>query len=140
VPVDRYLAAAQHTDELVREFRLIAIGERSGVTERDVPARMLELTAELRERYARTTGEIRTRFEEAARLGEATIDLELPAVETTADITERITTLLDEADEYCRSGDLLTLETPPDVVAWRHWWRDQVVGQIREGAEPQQFE
>ena len=56
-----------------------------------------------------------------------------------ADMTERVTTLLDEADEFCRSGQLLTLEAPPDVVIWRHWWRDQVVGQIRHGATPTPF-
>ena len=64
------------------------------------------------------------------------VDIEFPADETAVDLTERLTELLDAADEFCRSGHLLTLAASPQVVAWRHWWRDQVVGQAHEGADP----
>jgi hypothetical protein len=91
---------------------------------------------DLRGRFRGDTDAIRAQVEAAARDGKDTVEIELPADETAAEITERITDLLDAADEFCRSGDLLTLAAPPQVVAWRHWWRDQVVGQVREGAEP----
>jgi hypothetical protein len=52
-------------------------------------------------------------------------------------LTDDITELLDAADEFCRSGDLLTLASSPEVVAWRHWWRNQVVRQVREDADPE---
>jgi len=135
VPVDLYLEASRHTDEIVREFALISFGDRSGVNQH-VPDRLLELVDELRRRHRRRTDAIRARFEEASLAGEATVDIELPAEEVVADITERLTDLLDAADEFCRSGDLLTLASSADVVAWRHWWRDQVLGQIRDDAEP----
>jgi hypothetical protein len=139
VPVELFLREARHTDEIVREFALISVGERPDVTEREVPTRLLALTEQLRVEHAHMSGGIRAQFEEAGRQGEATIDVELPGDETTAEITERLAGLLDAADEYCRSGRLLTLESDPEVVAWRHWWRDQVVGQIREDAEPLPF-
>jgi hypothetical protein len=135
VPVDLYLEASRHTAEIVREFALISFGERSGVNEH-VPDRLLELVTELRQRHRRSTDAIRARFEEAAQAGQTAVDLELPAVDAAADITERLTDLLDAADEFCRSGDLLTLASSPDVVAWRHWWRDQVLHQVHEGADP----
>lgn len=135
VPVDLYLEASRHTAEIVREFALISFGERSGVNEH-VPDRLLELVTELRQRHRRSADAIRARFEEAAQAGETAVDLELPADEAAADITERLTDLLDAADEFCRSGDLLTLASSPEVVAWRHWWRDQVLRQVREGADP----
>jgi hypothetical protein len=135
VPVDLYLEASRHTAEIVREFALISFGERSGVNEH-VPDRLLELVTELRQRHRRSTDAIRARFEEAAQAGQTAVDLELPADDEAADITERLTDLLDAADEFCRSGDLLTLASSPDVVAWRHWWRDQVLRQVREGADP----
>ena len=135
VPVDLYLEASRHTAEIVREFALISFGERSGVNEH-VPDRLLGLVTELRQRHRRSTDAIRARFEEAAQAGETAVDLELPADEAAADITERLTDLLDAADEFCRSGDLLTLASSPQVVAWRHWWRDQVLRQVREGADP----
>jgi hypothetical protein len=135
VPVDLYLEASRHTAEIVREFALISFGERSGVNEH-VPDRLLELVTELRQRHRRSTDAIRARFEEAAQAGQTAVDLELPADDEAADITERLTDLLDAADEFCRSGDLLTLASSPDVVAWRHWWRDQVLHQVHEGADP----
>jgi hypothetical protein len=135
VPVDLYLEASRHTAEIVREFALISFGERSGVNEH-VPDRLLELVTELRQRHRRSTDAIRARFEEAAQAGQTAVDLELPAVDAAADITERLTDLLDAADQFCRSGDLLTLASSPDVVAWRHWWRDQVLHQVHEGADP----
>jgi hypothetical protein len=135
VPVDLYLEATRHMGEIAREFALISFGERSGVNER-VPAQLLELVDDLRGRFRGDTDAIRAQVEAAARDGKDTVEIELPADETAAEITERITDLLDAADEFCRSGDLLTLAAPPQVVAWRHWWRDQVVGQVREGAEP----
>jgi hypothetical protein len=135
VPVDLYLEATRHMGEIAREFALISFGERSGVNEH-VPAQLLELVDDLRGRFRGDTEAIRAQVEAAAHDGNYTVDIELPADETAAEITERITDLLDAADEFCRSGDLLTLAAPPQVVAWRHWWRDQVVGQVREGAEP----
>ena len=135
VPVDLYFDASRHMGEITREFALISFGERSGVNER-VPDRLLALVDELRGPRRADTDAIRMQFEDAARAGQSTIDLEIPADETAAGITERITELLDAADEFCRSGDLLTLGSPAEVVVWRHWWRDQVVSQVREGADP----
>ena len=135
VPVDLYLEAYRHMGEIAREFALISFGERTGVTE-PVPAQLLELVSELRHRYANDADAIRGRVEEAARSGRETVDIEFPADETAVDLTERLTELLDAADEFCRSGHLLTLAASPQVVAWRHWWRDQVVGQAHEGADP----
>jgi hypothetical protein len=44
--------------------------------------------------------------------------------------------MLDEADEYCRSGQaLLTLETPPDAKLFRQWYLDEFIGQL-SGAPP----
>jgi hypothetical protein len=136
VPVELYFEASRHMGEIAREFALISFGERSGVNER-VPGRLLDLVAELRGPRRRDTDAIRLQFEDAARAGRDTIDVEIPADETAVELTERITELLDAADEFCRSGDLLTLASSPEVVSWRHRWRDQVVGQVREGADPQ---
>ena len=136
VPVDLYLEASRHMAEIVREFTLISFGDRSGVNER-VPAELLGLVEQLGKRYSNNTDAIRKQIEAGAAAGRSRVDVELPADEQAATITEVLTDLLDAADEFCRSGDLLTLAAPPEIVAWRHWWRDQVVGQVRAGAKPQ---
>ncbi|MBV9284667.1 MAG: hypothetical protein JO176_08625 [Acidimicrobiia bacterium] len=135
VPVDLYLDAQRHMLEIVREFALISFGDKSGATE-PVPERLLDLVDQLRKRYAPSTDAIRAQIDEAAAAGRKTVDVELPADERAAAITEDITDLLDAADDYCRSGDLLTLASSPEMVAWRHWWRDEVVAQVRADAEP----
>ena len=135
VPVDLYFDASRHMNEVVREFALISLGDQSGTNEH-VPGRLLELADALRKRYADDAGAIRSQFEAGASAGRETIDLQLPADETAAALTVDITELLDAADEFCRSGELLTLASSPAVVAWRHWWRDQVVGQVRNDADP----
>jgi hypothetical protein len=135
VPVDLYFEASRHMGEIAREFALISLGERSGANEH-VPKGLLELVAELRGPLRGDVDAIRKQFEVAALAGKDTIDISIPADETAVDITQRITELIDAADEFCRSGDLLTLASSPEVVAWRHWWRDQVVGQARENADP----
>lgn len=136
VPVDLYFEASRHMGEIAREFALISFGERSGVNER-VPGQLLDLVAELRGPLRADTDAIRKQFEDAARAGHETIDIEIPADDTAVEITERIAELLDAADRFCQSGDLLTLASSPQTVAWRHWWRDQVVAQAREGASPE---
>jgi hypothetical protein len=138
VPVDLYLEASRHMDEIAREFTLISVGERTGASER-VPARLLDLVAELRGRHRGTADAIRNRVADASAAGGETVDIEFPCDEMGVQMTDDITELLDAADEFCRSGDLLTLASSPEVVAWRHWWRAQVVDQIRNNAEPTPF-
>jgi hypothetical protein len=44
--------------------------------------------------------------------------------------------LLDEADEFCRSGEhLLTLAASPEVVSFRRWFLTEFVRQI-DGEDP----
>jgi hypothetical protein len=44
--------------------------------------------------------------------------------------------MLEEADEYCRSDQLLTLATPPTLVAFRRWYLGEFIAQI-DGRPPQ---
>jgi anti-anti-sigma factor len=43
---------------------------------------------------------------------------------------------LDEVDDYCRNGDLLTLVTPPEALSFRRWLLGEFIAQIRHGASP----
>ena len=45
VPVDIFLRASNHHDELIREFALIYFGDRTGVTTHDVPAAATAISA-----------------------------------------------------------------------------------------------
>lgn len=122
--------SAEHSDELLREFALIR-----GKGGNHVPARLLAVIEELRARFGAFSAGPRQALQEAVERGEATIDLryEVPAEVGTA--ARRLSALLDEADEFCRAGDLLTLATGPEVLTFRRWFLDEFGLQI-DGRPP----
>jgi hypothetical protein len=131
----RMLAAAQEqVDGLLREFALVTGGGSSD----GVPHRLLELAASLRGQYAAYTDDSRRRIDAAAHRRDVAIDVSMQVPADAADAAQRLLTLLDEADAYCRSGDLLTLATPPDLLAFRRWYLGEFVRQI-SGAPQQRW-
>ena len=130
MPVDVYRRASEHSDELIREFALIRGDETD-----HVPARLLTLIDELNVRFAPFTQGQTEQLQEALARGDAEIDLlyEVPAEASEGVV--RLMTLLDEADAFCRNGDLLTLATPPEALDLRRWFLEEFVFQI-DGRPP----
>lgn len=135
-PLDVYAAAAEHHAALTREFRLVAYGERQGTTEGSLPARLLELVQELTGRYAGLTDQQDAVRDRALAEGRAEVDLVFHLPVGVRDACVALDRMLDEADEFCRSGDLLTLATPWPLVLFRRWYLSQFVHQI-DGAPPE---
>ena len=135
LPVPVHLLASEHGDELMREFALIAAGAADGGGNQGVPARLTALVDELRGRFSGFTLQPEAELADAAARGADTIDLEyhLPpeALQAAADLGA----MLDQADEFCRNGDLLTLATPPEALAYRRWFLGQFTRQAA-GEEP----
>ncbi|MGI8807764.1 MAG: hypothetical protein ACR2KK_07985 [Acidimicrobiales bacterium] len=125
LPLEVYRRASEHTDELLREFALIR-GEGSD----HVPARLLALMEELRSRFAAFTQGPTGLLQAALDRGDAEIDLQYNIPKETQDAVRRLGTLLAEADAFCRAGDLLTLATPPEGLAFRRWFLDEFSRQI----------
>jgi hypothetical protein len=125
LPLDVMQRSAEHSDELLREFALI---REEGSDH--VPARLLALIEELRGRFGSFSEGPRQAMQDALDRGEKTIDLlyEVPA--TVAGAARQLGDLLDEADDFCRGGDLLTLATQPDGVAFRRWYLEEFQRQI----------
>jgi hypothetical protein len=42
----------------------------------------------------------------------------------------RLRDAMDEADQWCESGELLTLVTPPDCRAFRSWFLNEIIRQV----------
>jgi hypothetical protein len=88
----------------------------------EVPARLTAVVEEMRGRFAGFTLQPEAALADAAARGVDVLDLEyrLPpeAIQAAADLGN----LLDEADEFCRAGDLLTLASPPEALAFRRWF------------------
>ena len=72
-------------------------------------------------RYGAYSATITAEREAAIDAGQVTIDSHVPLPAETPELIESVRALLADVDEYCRSGDLLTLTTPAEVVALREW-------------------
>ena len=134
VPVALQARATEHTEELQREFVLIAEGLQHIEGRSALPRRLLDLVEVLQREFGGFTTEQEDAFDEALRAGVPTIDLTFRVPPTVAEAAVAIGEMLDEADEYCREGrHLLTLATPPDLVAYRRWYLQQFVDQVAGG-------
>ena len=130
LPLDVYRRSSEHTDELLREFALIREDNSD-----HVPARLLRLIDELNARYAGFTQAQRMAMQEALARGETEIDLLYEVPPDASEGVVQLAALLDEADDFCRAGDLLTLATHPEGLAFRRWFLEEFRLQI-DGEPP----
>lgn len=130
LPLDVYARASEHSDELLREFALIR-EENSD----HVPSRLLALIEELNARFGGFTEAATLALQAALDRGDAHIDLSYEVPPDAGAAARRLGALLDEADEFCRSGDLLTLATLPESLAFRRWFLEEFALQV-DGRPP----
>jgi hypothetical protein len=129
LPLGVLQRASEHNDELLREFALI----REENSEH-VPSRLLALIDELNGRFGSFTEGPAKAIQEALDRGDHEMDLEYRVPADAADGAVRLGSLLDEADQFCRSGDLLTLATLPESLHFRRWFLEEFSLQIGGGA------
>lgn len=135
LPLDVYARAMQRQEDVLRELALIAISEASdgGTT---APSRLAALIDQLSARFSTFAEVTRPRITSALVDGHPDrIDVTLTAAISKGEDAQRLRDLLDEVDEYCRRGDLLTLARTPGLTTFVHWYLDEFIGQLR-GAEP----
>jgi len=132
-PLQLFDEARQHHDELMREFSLLAL--QSAENRPEVPARLLELIDQLGRRYGASGERSDTVREQAIARGEAAMDLtyHLPPSAATAILT--LHELMEAADEFCRTEQLLTVASTPAERDFREWYLDQFTSQL-DGGEP----
>ena len=67
--------------------------------------------------------------------GKASVDyVSIPEMRRVFVVIDHMQAMLDEADEFCRHSDLLTLATPADLVAFRRWFLGEIIRQLDGGA------
>jgi hypothetical protein len=136
LPLAEYARAQEHSAELVREMYLMAQQLHVEPTplaaaEHPLPARLLALVNELGQQFAGFTTAQDLQLTEAIDAGLPSVDLvyELPAA--AAEAAQHLSDIFDEADEFCLAGQhLLTLATPPVLVAYRRWFLSEIIGQL----------
>lgn len=129
LPVDLHRRASDHQNTLRRELALVEAGEPAAAG-----ARLIELSQTFRERYGAFTERQEATLAGAADEHVLNLTYDVPA--DAADAAEQLDLLLDEIDEVCRTGQLVTLVTPSNAVAYRKWFLGEFIHQIRDGRPP----
>jgi hypothetical protein len=131
LPLDVQMRAQEHGDELTRELTLIAAQLRSDGNTHHLPNTFLNLIQQLTARYSAFTVEQERQLDDAIARGDETIDLTYRVPASVPEAAQALGAMLDEADEFCRSGQhLLTLATPDELVAYRWWFLSQFIDQV----------
>lgn len=130
LPLDLGARAQEHHDGLTREMTLLSMQLDREAGDSDLPARLVGLVRELTGRFG-SFGEVQQeQFDAAVAAGERTVDLVYQVPPDMAVVVAGLGNLLDEVDEYCRRGDyLLTLQMPPEVLAYRRWLFEEFIEQ-----------
>lgn len=134
VPLDRWQRARVWFEGLLREFDILVID-----TDHATPRELLEFVNETRDRFSRFTEGSNAALEEAYQLGLSSTDIELALPPEAAPVARRLWDQIQEADEYCRRGDLLTLTLDDDLRGYVSWYLHEVVNQL-EGSEPRAWD
>jgi hypothetical protein len=120
-----------HLEAITREFQLIEFADAESP-----PARLVALIARMRSSYDRLGFEGNRQFvADAVERNDEDIDFELPVPSNAGPAARRFLRALDETDEWCERGDLLTLASPPAQRAVRRWFFGEIERQTA-GASP----
>jgi hypothetical protein len=133
-PLQLFAQAREHHDELLREFALIALDPQPVGSHRAVPARLLELIEVLGRQYGGASDRMDAAREAAVDRGELTMDLTYHVPRSIGAAMTHLNALMEAADEFCRSEQLLTLAASPLERAFRVWFIEEFVRQA--GGEP----
>jgi len=130
LPIGLYLRTTAHYEGLHRELRLLSGSGESPMSA--APRRLLEAIERLGTPFFLFAADQAAMLREAASRGSTSLDLVHRLPRRLGESFELLDAVLDEADAYCASADLLRTEPPSaDVVAFRKWLASELVRQSR---------
>lgn len=134
MPVRLLASGRQHHDELMHEFAVLAVS----LEDRDaVPVRMLEMIDMLGTRYGRAADRPDTLVDEAIARGDDIIDLTYQVPTHVVDAADALERMMDEADEFCRNEQMLTLGRSDVQKRFAKWYLEEFRRQVAgEEARP----
>lgn len=134
-PLRLWAEQEEYTQDLLREFSLLLLGEQSGLLREQAPGRLVALANAFQSRFGPLLQSISAERQAAYDAGRDRIDSELPLVEGLPALLEQVRQVLQDADAFCRQGELLLLPRPPHLVALSDWVRCELLAQY-DGAAP----
>jgi hypothetical protein len=132
-PLPLFVHSRERHDELLREFALMAMRPPESRPGHETPTRLLELIDVLGRRDGGVSDRSDAVRDAAIERGDATVDLTYELPPSAAASLRQLDQLMTDADEFCRSEDLLTLASTPTELAFRRWYLDQFMTQLAGG-------
>lgn len=132
-PLQVFVQAREHHDELIREFALLALSPPQDRPGRHVPARLLELVQSLGRDYAGVGDRTDAVRDSALERGELAIDLVYQVPPSAGPALQQLRTLMDDAEQFCLDEQLLTLAATPLERRFRQWYLDEFARQLAGG-------
>lgn len=137
VPVDTWRRASAHQEAIERELEIV----RANLDPDAVPNRLARLVEEYDRRFGAVADPTWEQLHAAAERGDEVADLTFVVPPAAAPAALEMGRMLDEVDDFCRSGEgLLSLATPPELVRFRQWFLEEFVRQIEKGLPPRSWE
>jgi hypothetical protein len=127
-PVTLMRAANRHQQELVRELTLIHLSEDT--SKQELPERLVTLVERQSHGFSVLNFRRRTQIADEIARGATTVDLEIDVPAGAGAAAAEMLSILAEADEFCRRGELLTLAASPEYVEFREWFLGEIVRQL----------
>jgi len=127
IPVHLFVRHAMQMDDVLHELRLRGLDNNGSSS---ASARLSQVAAELADAFAPFHHGALAAAELARRRGQEAVDLELPLPSHDGQSAIELMTMLGEADELCRLGQLMALPAPGDVAILRRWVAAEVVRQL----------
>ena len=134
-PLRLWAEQEEYTQDLLREFHLLLMGEQSGLLREAAPGQLVVLANLFQSRFGSILQSINEERQAAHARGLDRMDSSIPLVEGTPALLEQVRQVLTAADEFCRQGNLLLLPRPAHLVALSNWVHAELVAQY-DGGEP----
>lgn len=135
-PLRLWAQQQEHTAELLRELTLVVLGAQSGETVHEAPRQLVELAQSFTRAYGGLIEQVNSPRQAAWDAGEDRIDSQIPLLPELPQMLDQVFGVLRTVDDYCRSGDMLALARPPELVALAEWTDRELRRQLA-GEEPE---
>ena len=134
-PLQVFVKAREHHEELLREFALLALSPPKERPGRHVPHQFLDLINTLGVKYAGLGASTDAIRDAAIARGEMTVDLTYELPRSVGPAMSEFRELLEQADQFCQDGQMLTMALATQEREFLWWFIDEISNQA-DGAAP----
>ena len=134
-PLRLWARQQQHTEELLREFNLILLGQEAEQDTHAAPGQLVALADMFTRNFGALMDELSDARQAAYDRGADRMDSVVPLLPDLPELLDQVRRVLAVVDEYCNRGELLALQRPADLRALTDWTMAELVAQ-QGGAEP----